>query len=460
MPLLTLPKAIEQKVIIKYSAFKKIQSVLVYLAFITGIWGNYLFTIDVGPFNLFPYRIILLVLWVIGIVQVIMVGRLSVPHRKVFPFLIFLGIWLLWAFASLLWAASKTDGIRGVIFLFTGSTIILFTLLYLQTSEKLDHLYVLLICVYVALIPVGFWETLTGTHLPISRLYNTLRIHQRYAPTTFFVNPNDYAAYIILSWPLLFTRIQYSKRWPFRIIGSMALISSWYLLFKTSSRAGYIAFLFQIIFWFLVIVRPRTQIRFTIIVLIITCLLLLTFPSKTTQIEHILQTQLIEFNFEDFISTNASNMTRFNLLRNAFIFFCDSLGFGVGAGNVDFYMEREGIFPTGQVYNTHNWWMELLANYGLLIFLGYLIFYITLLGRIALKYRHTITGMDKALNTALQIALVGFLIVSVSPSSVMAFRPQWMLISFSLAYLNYKYQHIPGSANMVPRPITDSTEKG
>jgi hypothetical protein len=38
---------------------------------------------------------------------------------------------------------------------------------------------------------------------------------------------------------------------------------------------------------------------------------------------------------------------------------------------------------------------------------------------------------------ALLVSLVGFLFASISSSSIMAFKPQWLLFAFALTYLNY-----------------------
>ncbi|MFP3339948.1 O-antigen ligase family protein, partial [Micrococcus sp. SIMBA_131] len=84
-----------------------------------------------------------------------------------------------------------------------------------------------------------------------------------------------------------------------------------------------------------------------------------------------------------FISTNfqrsegGSLDIRANILKNVQYYFAESMGFGVGAGNADYFLKNEPIFPIGVFSNVHNWWGEILVNYGAIVFGGYLAMYLS-----------------------------------------------------------------------------------
>lgn len=110
-------------------------------------------------------------------------------------------------------------------------------------------------------------------------------------------------------------------------------------------------------------------------------------------------------------------------------------GFGVGAGNAEYWMENFALYDTFGILNPHNWWLEILINYGVFIFTGYLLFFLSLVRRLWQAYKTT-DGADRMIAEALLLSLVGFSIASISSSSIMAFTPQWLLFAFALAFLN------------------------
>ena len=38
---------------------------------------------------------------------------------------------------------------------------------------------------------------------------------------------------------------------------------------------------------------------------------------------------------------------------------------------------------------------------------------------------------------ALLVSIIGFFVASMSSSSILAFKPQWLLFAFSLSFINY-----------------------
>lgn len=82
-----------------------------------------------------------------------------------------------------------------------------------------------------------------------------------------------------------------------------------------------------------------------------------------------------------------SNIARLNLLKNTLHYILDSFGFGVGAGNISFYLKNESIYPTNHVVEVHNWLAEIMGNFGIGILLGYITMYAYLFIRLYKFYR-------------------------------------------------------------------------
>ena len=82
--------------------------------------------------------------------------------------------------------------------------------------------------------------------------------------------------------------------------------------------------------------------------------------------------------------------------------------------------------------------LEILINYGIFVFVGYILFYLGLVLTMWRVHRRTKNREEKMICEALLVALVGFFLASISSSSIMAFSPQWLLFAFALAFLNYQ----------------------
>ena len=118
---------------------------------------------------------------------------------------------------------------------------------------------------------------------------------------------------------------------------------------------------------------------------------------------------------------------RISIVQNGVSLLYSTAGFDVGAGNAEYYM----------VTSPHNWWLEILINYGIFIFIGYAIFYISIIRNLWKLYHEKQTKGEKMICEPLLVSLVGFFFASISSSSIMAFKPQWLLFAFALSFLNY-----------------------
>jgi len=76
-----------------------------------------------------------------------------------------------------------------------------------------------------------------------------------------------------------------------------------------------------------------------------------------------------------------------NLIRNGLVFLSSTFGFGVGAGNIEYWMEHNPVYNTSSITNMHNWWIEILVAYGVIIFILYIVFFAKLFMNFYRKYK-------------------------------------------------------------------------
>ena len=71
----------------------------------------------------------------------------------------------------------------------------------------------------------------------------------------------------------------------------------------------------------------------------------------------------------------SSDSIRVNLIANGLDALKSTLGFGVGAGQVDYWIETHEAFNVAGIYQMHNMWAEVLVTYGVLIWVGFIAFF-------------------------------------------------------------------------------------
>ena len=417
-----------------------VQRGFLFLVIVFSFSGSLFLSWEIGAFHIFPFRIFLILQWLLfaGYIYFIREGHLQLSHIKVKVYLQYFAIWLGYAFVSIMWAADQIAAIRNVIFLFTGISIIFFLVYYMRDINHLHYLYWIWISIFIVLIPVGLWEITTGNHLVVSNLIEEDRPWVTFTPTTVFGNQNDYAAFIVLAIPMIITAIRYYSKLYIRVLGVFVLLCGLLLLIMTTSRSCYLALFTGLAFWFIFLLNLRKKLKTLALVTTICCLIIFAFSSYIQDTFLLVQDQISSIsNIIDQSDDLGSDVVRLNLIKNALHFTTQSAGFGVGAGNAEYYMENHSIFPTGGITNVHNWWAEILTNYGIFIFAGYLIFYGSLLWNLWQVYRRIQTGTEKMICEALLIGLVSFFMASISSSSIIAFPPQWIFFGFALAFLNY-----------------------
>jgi teichuronic acid biosynthesis protein TuaE len=408
-----------------------------YLTIITSFAGTLIISIPVGGIHFFPYRIFLILLWFLFLVKICITnGRIIISIIRIRAFLIFLFVWFFYAFFSTLWTLDKVNAIRNVLLLFMGISIILFINHYISDLKRLIEFYWLWLVIFFVLCLIGVWEVLTGNHLNISNLYMDDRLS--FAPTAVFFNQNDFAWYLVLTIPFVLAWFRYYPKLISRVIAFFALILAIWLLIMTTSRSCFLAFFVGAIFQFFILFKLKNKIKVLFFLIFAFPIFYIIFSDKILFLYQIVQQQISSLIPLIVNSGEIGSLSvRKNLIKNALYFTVNSFGFGIGAGNVEYYMAHFSIYPVFDITNVHNWWIEIMVNYGVFVFVGYLCFYFGLLINIWFVYKKIQNLKEKMLCEVILTGLIVFIPAAISSSSAIALRFQWIFIGFALSFLNY-----------------------
>ncbi|TCS83365.1 O-antigen ligase family protein [Tepidibacillus fermentans] len=414
-----------------------ISKILLFFILGAAVLGPAFFNVNIGPISLSLFRITLYALWVIFVLLLLKNdGEISITNLKVRLLVWFLIFWFVYSIISLLWADSTIDAVKHINHLFVGFSLIIFVVFFFIEKRDYIHFYRLWIFILTVLILVGLWNVLTGQQLSVSTLAG-LTNEQRFTPTAIFHNQNDFATYLALSLPFTLTLIRYGRNLLVSLFGIILSLLNLSLVFLTYSRSNYLAIAMGVAFWFFFFMKRREKLFLIVLTLSGTMVLYFLFPEPFHSALDTLKVQIDSLFVHD--QGKESVNVRTNLIKNSLLFLYDHYGFGVGAGNAEYHMAHFRVYDTAKIVNVHNWWFELLVNYGILIFSGYVLFYLSLIILLKKQY-HTLTDRnEKMIAESLIIGLVIFFLASTSSSTIIAFGPQWLFFAFTVGYLNYLY---------------------
>ncbi|MDQ0218432.1 O-antigen ligase domain-containing protein [Peribacillus cavernae] len=434
--LLLVPFAFKQ-LIKRYSLGKPI----IYLFVFSSFLGPGIISFRVGPISLFPYRILLPVAMLAALYYwLFKKEEHSIINRQpVKPVLLFLLGWLCFGFISLLWAESLIDGIKELVFLGLGIfLILLFTTFFNHRKDYTIVLYIWLTAL-LFIIVLGFWNHFTKQALPVSRMYDA-PLYIRGRPTAVFKNENDLASFLALSVFLLLPFLHYSKRWMLKLIAVFMLLSSLYLINLTLSRANLLAVIIGALFWFLFFTTKKEKQYTLYAVAVVGIVGMVLFADRFLILfNDVFQTILSLFQPSQ--NPSDSNDIRVNLIKNALLFLSNTFGFGIGAGNIEHFINSHAKYSTMGTLNLHNWWIEILVQYGFIAFAGYVITYIWMIVTLLKLFFKSTNNQDRSLSEALCTTIVVFSLASISPSSIMTLNYSWVLWAFAIGYINFRYKN-------------------
>lgn len=408
------------------------EKIICYLVIITGFFGSALLAVDVGHFHVFAFRFFLVLLWVMIGARILLAGNISIPKGKIRWYLLFLGFWLVYAIFSLAWAISFADAIKNILFLFSGISLVFFICYYFRKKEELKSLYYLFFGFFILLLVIGIVEYLTGCHLPISRYYDSVKV---FIPTSVFCNENDFATFLALYIPFGICMFYYGRKKILKLIGIVSILCACYLIVIIGSRSSMLAVFLEFVILFFLLTNLKQKLY--LIVVIVSSFFILNIVDQALMINvfsmMIEQVKSLAMQYELKIG---SVDVRWNLIRNGVLFLISTMGFGVGAGNIEYWMSNFGQYNTAGIINMHNWWMEIMTAYGILVFIGYVLFFFGILYNLAKVRLRFFSRHDRMLCDTLILSLSGFIIACVGPSSFINLNMQWFLFGIALAYLN------------------------
>lgn len=272
----------------------------------------------------------------------------------------------------------------------------------IETKKNKILFYYCIIALILALM--GLYTGITGhyfndTH--VSYHYN-LNSFGLYKPNTIFYNINDNAVFMFSSIIVLFLYTEKKKNHLFKFIGIILFTSN---IILVDSRGIELAL---IIFWTIYFISMRSiSFNKKMKIFVFAFILILMFGNK------IMDLGIFKSGVSDNARISIINMSLKSLKKSNYL--------GVGPGNIS---TVNSMFNNAETYDTHNFFLEIFCDYGIIGAISITAWYVILL-KTAYIYRKS--EKDAAIIFALLISMLCAFIVS---SSVIG--KSWIVCFFGI----------------------------
>ncbi|HEX3038032.1 MAG TPA: O-antigen ligase family protein [Oscillospiraceae bacterium] len=475
--------------------YKNLQEIMIGVIIISFLLGNLFFFLD------FKIKIVFTISRLVLIASVLYCAYQFLKRRreKTIPRFL-LGVWiffLAWFLYGIVWLFFSAH--RGVAFKeisCLGTNFgLMFCLGYLiDTKERVAlALKCLKFCgVFLSILMIV--QLFTGIIFPCSRYTNANIVyymkshHAALIPTTMFNNENDMAAFLILIIALYFSDLLFSENRKEYIKTTIKLSLIFFSIVVINSTITLIALGCMFVIGLVVMIftyKDRNMTKRLCGKTIISVADLGIFyavignpiESALRNSGHFVRTSLSDFfvsmhmlptenflnsidNFgavqkpgliaSDTLVTQLQTYTqhkgtifvRLNLIIEGFKIWTTHVLFGIGPNSFETYMQnhKEARIHTTNAIDPHNFWIEILSQYGIVIFIPFVILYVMILTKLVKIIKN---GINKE-KLGLFLAAILFFFSVIIPSSSIGLYPVWVVFAVIIAGIS-----VYGSENSV-----------
>lgn len=390
---------------------RTLKNLLIFAAFVAPLGAKVLAVhTPIGEFSLFRITLVVAAVLYLRSRRFHIYLATTIHNKYSICFFLF---FMLYAAFTVAWAKDMSAWMRNIFFILIA---VLAVLMYSDCFRDLNALVLPLKGLFWGIMVqacIGWFEFFTRTNLYRTDVNYRSVIGNFGIPIAMQYNINNFALLMFVGacvGGICF--MSSAKRRTVYLLGAINFVV---LAFFSGSRAAIIAILLGIGF---LLFRGRKAKLLLIVALFI---LFLALPQTSAYIEKVLQ-----FNFS---ADQGSDYVRMNLIKNGFNFLYETFEMGVGAGQVASWMLECAQYDTQGVLAMHNYWMELLASYGIWVFAGFIVFYI----KIFKDYYVTLDAKTNPMALMICTMLVGFPIAAIGPSSVLTLEWLWLFWGLCIA---------------------------
>lgn len=378
-------------------------------------------------------------------------SRIKVPSLPTNFHFFTLGM-IMWYVLSLFWSVDYIHGIKTILYLVLGTSLVLSIVYYAQSIDHISKVFKTLGAIFTIEIIVCLLEVFTVFRMPISPFSNYVHLFGREnvfaekikfsipleslesVATGFNWNPNNVAVSMLILFPFFLL----NKNLWIKFLG----ISSTLLIIYFSGSRGAMMGLGILFFFYVLFYRKSLKIHVLISMIFLgTILTLSSIDIKNSNSEKIRAIGTTIEAIQRYVSNEKSSTTesisvRKELIRQGMDAFYTSYGVGIGSGGTVAMLEKSGGVSDLKITSMHNFWIEILVEGGIIFFIIYVLWYLQIIVNLWKVSIHSKNSKLIFYSRSCSLSLIGLSIGVISASSVVYFLPMWILLGFSIATIN------------------------
>jgi len=387
--------------------------------------------------QLFLFRIVLALVVFVGVTYLVVL-RDPLPFAAkdvALPVV----LWFAWLLIGLLWAADKAAALTYIAVVVTMMALLMATAACGGTSRRLRAFGYLMVLAYAFIAGFAVLESVTGIHLPISKQAAVATVQQYTIATSVFVNQNDLATYFAICWPFMLAAFFFTRRLLWLALDVLFILMGAAVFIRTGSRSSLIAAGISTLGAVVLYARLGSRLStrtgklvgvLAAVVIVAAGAYLLFNNSQSTMLRQFrLQTLLSQAQ-----SGAGSGDIRTSLTSVGLQIAGRSLLLGAGPGQAE-QIVSSGVQAIG-ISNLHDWWLETYADGGLVGFALQAGFFVLLVAALWPIARREPDPLARYLAGGAFLALIGFSVGALGPSSSVGFAPMWVLCGLGLAVVS------------------------
>lgn len=394
-------------------------------------------SINISVMELSLYRICLLLLAFILFLEYLKTNKkISLRIKNDQSIIIrFYFFWFIYSLFSIGWVKDYHSWFRAIFFMGSAFLCIWVLSSYVKEEKNFKSIFMIIFAMIILHNCIGWHELLTGKYMfaDLARIDRHSQFGYNPAarvPVSMFGNTNDYATFLVIGIFITYIVLLNSNNKSIKALSVITILSSIFLIFRTGSRANLLGLIVGLIVLVYMKYFKKISIKTLFIILGIPIVILLN-PTFIENIFMSLSNEL-QFSFD-----GGSDYVRLNLIRNGLHFLKETIGFGTGAGNIEYWMATEKLYNVGTIENIHNWWMEILVGYGVIVFIGYVLIYVKMAKRLYHSYLNNNNIFIKNTSLGLLSIMAAFVVTSISSSSNIPTEWLWVFWGIVIAYIGY-----------------------
>lgn len=406
--------------------------VAVLVAVVTAILGPNL-ALPQAP-QAFTFRVVIVLLGLGLAVYTLVDGRLVVPRGLPRPAGLLIAL-ALWSLVSISWSQDQVAAIRWTAFLIMMGGLAIAIPLAFRARRTTRQLVVVLGAAFLLSTLTAIAQLRFGVRLATTTVLGS---GDSAFAASLFGNQNNFATYLTLTLPYFLCLPVVTRDARLQAVGVGGTVLTLGALMFTGSRSNLIAAALVIGGLVVVTLLERRRGGRLVAIGVAAAAVLLVVPSVVGGgILPIPESAVEKFDVTVLLrqikDQQGSGAVRQAVLQEGLSLVRETAGRGVGAGNAETRITALDSF-TG-VENLHNWWMEVLVNLGVPGLVLFVALYLHLMRGQLRAARRTDDPMVRWLGLAGALALLGFVVGSLGPSSVIHFAPMWITLGLGMLTL-------------------------